>query len=376
MFVPSNSRLYKCNSKKGLMNLLEIPQDIKIKKLYQIIDNEYNKFYIKKGVKKPQPLFYLPPTSNINDYRLIYSNKKSQWLAKTQKKLTKELVKCLETSSNVYTVNYLFSGLKKRSFINNAEKHLGSKYVLQIDIKGFFPNTNEERIINFFRDKFMIDWDIAKILMLLVTTPKHNSTHSRCLSQGLSTSTILAFLINNSLFEYIYQMSSNRNIDMTLYVDDITFSSIDPISQDFIDKLFGVFKSNRYDVHRGKISFSDKKTTKLLTGLYLSKCGLKTPSSKHLELKNKYENLLGMNIKDMSDYRRYKQDFLEFAGILNYIHQVEGDYPSKKYVKFKRKFQQFFPSTKKRPKNTHEKNSISILENKKFQQISEYLSSS
>jgi hypothetical protein len=52
--------------------------------------------------------------------------------------------------ARIETPEFLFSGVKKKSYVTNAQLHKDAAFFLNMDIKGFYPNTGVDLIFNFF----------------------------------------------------------------------------------------------------------------------------------------------------------------------------------------------------------------------------------
>ena len=136
-------------------------------------------------------------------------------LKSIQRKLNKEFKK-------IETPSYLFSGIKGKSFIDNALVHVQNKYILCVDIHSFYPSTDSKKVLQFYKYSL----EIAKILTELTTFDGHLPT-------GAPTSVILAYFAYAKTFEDVYTKAQELNIDMSVYVDDVTFSSLKPIPKTF-----------------------------------------------------------------------------------------------------------------------------------------------
>ncbi|CAM4260807.1 reverse transcriptase domain-containing protein [Erysipelothrix aquatica] len=264
-----------------------------------------------------------PKDYDKNSYRTIvnYSNS-SDWLKKAQKKIHKYIVKELGE------VEYLHSTIKSKSYATNAFQHRGENYTLAIDLKNFFTYVSREKLQYTLKDFLQIDSDVAFLYSSMLTSPVDEPPHhggKYNLGQGLPSSPILAYLCHASLFEYIYNNSLKEEITMTVYVDDVVFSSVKPIPQHFIDRLFGLFKRNGLEINKDKIRLYMNGSTKKITGTYVSPQKLSIPNRKHEELHNLYQTLKEKKekIETMDDYLFLYNIYLKFSGNYQYLIQVE-----------------------------------------------------
>ena len=85
------------------------------------------------------------------------------WLVKkAQETLKNLLMKC-------DIPHYVFSGVKNRSYFDNAKIHKECKYMYKTDISAFFPNISRDLVYNFFRFDLNTSSDVAKILTDICT---------------------------------------------------------------------------------------------------------------------------------------------------------------------------------------------------------------
>lgn len=362
-----NCKLYKLNKKKTIFKIFSIPSfaqvndyDFSIHYDYLYIDKSKSKkiklskkdrinSYVNLENKKNNMDSTRPPNFNYTDFRVVV-NTKTDWLKKAQKKFHKLIVQSIDD------IPYLHSTIKKKSYATNAHEHLGDKYFLKIDIKSFFTLVKKELVELRLKSYLDIDGDVAKFYANMLTSPKdkppfHDDIYN--LGQGLPSSPILAFLCHKSFFDYLYNISKENNIAMTIYVDDIAFSSDEPIKQEFIDRLFGLFKMNNLEISKKKFRYYDKNDTKKITGIFIKEGKPMVPSKKHEEIKIQFEYLLEniTKITNIDEYFLLYNLFLKFAGNVQHLISsectIDGNIKIKKqYIKYKifiEKYSSYFP---------------------------------
>ena len=387
-------RLYSFNSRNGIKNLLNIPKDFDLKKVHENLLPYYNFFYLKKPDKlktketpeeRKNKYLSIEESSDIYDtrpqdyskdkYRMLI-NVNEKWLKKTLKKINKLLSLSLIEKNNKevdYPIPYLHSSLKKRSYKTNAKAHEKNKYLLAIDIQNFYPSISYLKILNFFKYDLNLDNDIAEIYTAICTCPLDDPITGKFeygIGQGLATSPVLAFLSNYRMFEYINDLAIKNNIEMTVYVDDVVFSSNKPIKQEFINALFGIVKRNGLKIKKSKVKLYGPNQDKKITGLCITTGGkLKVPRSKHEELKIQFEYLSNevLNIKNINDYFNFYNLFLKFKGNVQFVLLVE-ERATTKHLKFIEEYKEFFLYGVKKIKkgNKYTKDNISEEDYKKF----------
>lgn len=103
-----------------------------------------------------------------------------------------------------------------KSIIENAKYHSKSDYLLNLDIKDFFPSVHFERVVQIYRDLGFND-SVSEILCIL-TTYNYN------LPQGAPTSPLLASLALNNLDKRLTKLAEANHVLYSRYFDDISFS--------------------------------------------------------------------------------------------------------------------------------------------------------
>ena len=274
MINPHNSHLYKLSSKKHLMCLLKIRDKRYLKQKYVLT---HLTAYISQEGK---PRLIEPP---------------SEPLKTIQNNIKRELG-LIEVPYNV------FSGVKGRSYIDNARLHMNNDYLFKIDLTAFFPCITRQYVYKFFKEELHTSSDVANILTNLVTIDldkctlkdteniyqfldkKGIKTNNHLIS-GSPTSQILSYLVNHKMFDQLQLFCEKNDITMSIYVDDITFSAKHKISYKQKQMIYKIISKHLYRLSRNKVKYYDKGYPKLVTGSVISSDGtLKIPNSLKLKI--------------------------------------------------------------------------------------------
>ena len=284
--------------------------------------------------EKQKPLKEKPSDYSKSKYRAILTTNNSNtysWIKKSQKLLNSFLSKLLSDSD----IPYLQSTRKTVSNITNVSKHLSASPLtfFTIDLKNFFTQISETDVTNFFIHKFRLQRHIAELYAKLTTSPSENNSRFE-LGQGLPTSPSLAFLIYSDFFEFLYNYCLERNITMTVYVDDITFSTeTENIDQSFINEIIGLFKHNGLIINKKKIHYIRKGNKAEITGIFAIKEKMIVKNNVHEKIKTLY-NVLKLYKKEkdvtIGKYLFLFDCFLSLRGTFNYLASVEFTTDSKK----------------------------------------------
>ena len=202
--------------------------------------------------------------------------------------------------------NYAFSGIKGKCYIDNAKAHSGKKYLFKIDISKFFPNIGRNKVYNFYLKKLNASPDVANILTNLSTINldlknQNNKTMLKVnefiddthikernhLITGSPLSSIMSYFANVDMFEMINEIALKYNITMTVYVDDVVFSSNNKIPYFFRKNILNIISQNSYDVSLKKCKWYNEPENKKVTGVILDKNGkMQVPNKLMLKTHN------------------------------------------------------------------------------------------
>jgi RNA-directed DNA polymerase len=190
--------LYKMGSKRRLSHLLGLD----LKELINLSKREDN-----------YSVFELP----AEVCKFTGKVKKARWVQNPTPEL-KELHRRIQTLlSRVAVPEYCHGGPKGRSYRSNASAHITASYVATFDLKSFFPSTKAEQVFKFFFDDLKCSPDVAGLLTDLCT-------YQRALPTGSPVSPLLAFWANHALFSALKKRAGEQNLNLSVYVDDVTFS--------------------------------------------------------------------------------------------------------------------------------------------------------
>ena len=249
--------LYKCKSKKKLALFLKLEYD----DLKQLKDNlVYHSFEIDKP-NSPDKRHITAPCKNLKSIQS----------------------RILSLLRYVLRPEWLNSGEKGKSYINNGKDHINADYVLTIDIKSFYDNCKRNYIYLFFLTKLQTAPDIAELLTNIVT-------YKGSIPTGSPTSQLIAFYAYMDMFMEINDVATAKGCKFSLYVDDMTFSSSTPFNPKVLSNNIDIIL-RKYD-HKPKytkIKYFPKDKPKLITGTIVT-------SQHKLDVPNKLRNKIIINL--------------------------------------------------------------------------------
>ncbi|WP_430787232.1 reverse transcriptase family protein [Virgibacillus flavescens] len=294
-----NSKLFGVTNKKYLSELLHI-------EVYKLKDIE--KFFTTKpffSKDKKKRMLYNPP--------LEY------------KRVIKRMASML---ADIEPPDYVYGGIRNRSYVGNANEHLENDYFLLLDIKNFFPSTSEYYVYTFFKDKLQMSKDIAKICSLLTTEPLPHSKASRHLPQGYSTSPLLSFFSYYDMFFGLKTVANRNNIKFTCYYDDLTFSSRSFISKKFRSHVISIVNSFKLSVNTRKSRLLHNRRGIGVTGTVIKNNRLYVPNQLQLKTVKVYRELTHQFVSQPQDKKRLDNLCNKLQGYIIAVKAVEPDKPT------------------------------------------------
>ena len=304
--IYTNCPLYGLKSKKLLKKLLHINNNQMMKQSYIV---SLVSPYIDKSGK---PRLIEPPQEEL-------------------KTVQKRIKNCL---GQIMVPNNVFSGIKGRSYADNARFHVGNnrRNLYKIDLAAFFPSITRDTIYRFFAEDLLCSPDVAQLLTNLTTIDlrkssaknideiceflkgKNVSNYNHLIS-GAPTSQILSYLANHQMFDEMQKLADDNSITMTIYVDDVTFSSEKRISKDFRDKIIAIIRKYNYQISREKVKHYTKLYPKLITGVIIDAMGKPV-------LKNSMRQKIIIAYKDLKNDPDNTDIRLRLKGLLIAARQV------------------------------------------------------
>lgn len=283
----NKSPLYKASNKRRLCDILNVSysdlKELLIKNNYWVYDTK------NPGEKK----------------RTIYAPKPP--IKKVQKRFQILL-------SRIILPGYLFSGKKGYCHIDNAQYHVSSKYFIVSDIRKFYTSCKREYVFKFFRNTLKMADDVAWLLVDLVT-------YEDFIPTGSPTGQIIAFLSYQLTFDRINRLSKDKNVLFSLFVDDMTFSSVNPFPRNFIFSVENELKKVNLQLHSKKTKKIHPKQYKKVTGCIITPDHqLKAPNKNRLGILHDYSKILIEKNRGETKSKPFKS----LRGKIQSVNQIES----------------------------------------------------
>jgi RNA-directed DNA polymerase len=119
--------------------------------------------------------------------------------------------------SRLMLPEHLLGGVRGKSITDNAQLHLGARWLVTIDIKNFFPSVKPSQVRSVFRKILNCSPDVSYLLTGL-------TTYRGRLPQGAPTSPLLANLVLSGFDGEIRAVCKRNEIRYSSWVDDLAFS--------------------------------------------------------------------------------------------------------------------------------------------------------
>lgn len=157
--------------------------------------------------------------------------------------------------------------VRGRSIVTNAAAHVNKKYVLNIDLKNFFPSISESRIRKVIQlPPLNFSEEIAEFITELCT-------FKRRLPQGAPTSPVLSNIVCQALDRKIIRLGQKRfgRFHYSRYADDLTFSSNKEFPDELLEAIKRVVHSEGFRLNPKKTRLLTQSDAQVVTGLVVNK---------------------------------------------------------------------------------------------------------
>ncbi|OOP74115.1 reverse transcriptase family protein [Clostridium beijerinckii] len=283
-----DSLLYRLRNRGKLAEMFNLPHNY-FRTQYKL-DIEYKSKHIKTG-----------------------RNKKDRLVENPNEKLKNIQRKILKYLSRIQTPDWIISGKKGKSYIDNSKFHKDNSYVITSDIMNFYPSCKRDYVYRMFRYTFRMPSDLAIILTTLVT-------YNGGIPTGAPTSQMIAYWAYRDTFIRMNEIALEYNTKFSLYVDDMVFSSKSTISKRMILEIKKELQKCGMNLKDNKTRKYGGKDYKLITGVVYDKNGvLKIPNRLRKDIIDGYNE-----IKKMKDTCS-ETDKKSLLGKIYSARQIEPD---------------------------------------------------
>lgn len=190
----------------------------------------------------------------------------------------KDIQKCLSVIiAPYYLVPDCVQGFTEgRSVATNAIVHTSKNYVLNIDLKDFFPTITYTRVMKSLQ-KLGFNEEVSDTIARLCTIPLWDESGQmlrNALPQGSPASPLLSNIVCSSLDQRLMALAKRFGLTYSRYADDLTFSSNHSVyakEGDFMKKLDEIVRSSGFKINEKKTRLQKKGSRQEVTGLIVGK---------------------------------------------------------------------------------------------------------
>lgn len=229
--------------------------------------------------------FYCNPNHTFHRYKIFKIRKKSggfrQITAPRKQTFMMILSTVNEILRSIYTPSdYAMGFTDGRSVVTNASVHIGKNYVLNIDLKDFFPSVQQARVWKRLQlAPFFFPVPIANLIAGLCSmkeTIKNvdgTLSYKYVLPQGAPTSPVVTNMICDKLDRRLAGLARRFGVNFTRYADDITFSSMHNVYQKngpFRKELERIISDQGFTMNEDKTRLQKRGGRQEVTGIIVS----------------------------------------------------------------------------------------------------------
>jgi RNA-directed DNA polymerase len=302
-------------------------------------------------VKELRFLCFNRKVSTVNHYQKFYLPKKSggrRLISAPMPRLKKVQHWILENILNKVTLHNAAHGFTaSRSIVTNAKQHTGKAFVVNIDVKDFFPSIQFKRVKGLLRQLGYSE-KIAVILALICTKAVTDQVEidgkqyfvqksERVLPQGAPTSPAITNILCYKLDKRLQGLATKLNCNYSRYADDISFSANNSgtNAQQLLWRIKKIVTDEGFTVHPEKIRIMRKGTKQEVTGLVVNE----KMSVDRKKLRQFRAMLHQLKVKGGEHIQWGKGELT--PSIIGYINFIKMVNPSKA-EKFKQQFASLF----------------------------------
>lgn len=288
---------------------------------------EKSPLYELKSRKKLLEIFYIRNykilenlTINKANYK-VYSIDNKNKSTKRKIEEPKDLLKAFHRRFNallqrINVPDFVKAGRKGSCYVDNGKAHINGKYFFCSDVEKFFPSSRKQKVFQFLFYDLKMGNDIASLLTNILTFDNHLPT-------GAPSSQLLTYWAYKKTFNDIFEKAQSMDICMTLFVDDLTFSSSKPIPEEFKRYVISRLKSEGLSVNKKKTKTYGINQYKKTTGTVIS------PDNKIL-VPNKLQHKIYI-LKHKED--KTSKEIMSLKGMINSARQIKSNFMDDYYKK-------------------------------------------
>jgi RNA-directed DNA polymerase len=219
-----------------------------------------------------------------------------------------------------------------RSIVSCAQEHVGSRWLVKLDVHDFFGNVGERRTLKIFHGlgyTRLLSFELARLctrtalshLGRRIGQAPYPAMPQGSLPQGAPTSGALANAAMCGVDEELAGLAESGGLVYTRYSDDITFSAPGSFTRTdavaLVNRASGVLRNSGFEVHRRKTTIVPPGARKIVLGLTV----LDDSVALSREFKRRVEvHVRGVSKFGVVEHARHRG----FRSVLSMIEHVDG----------------------------------------------------
>ena len=344
-------------NRKDLLTLLNLIKRDKMAEMNMV--DKYHPFYMR------HILYFCNPNHAFHRYRRFEIKKKTGGFRQITAPCYRSFMMLLECLNEIFKAlytpsDYAMGFAEGRSVVTNAERHKGMNYILNLDLKDFFPSIEQPRVWKRLQiEPFNFPAPVANVIAGLCCMKETRELENGekkvfyVLPQGAPTSPIITNMICDKLDRRLAGLAKRFGLNYTRYADDITFSSMHNVyakDGDFFKELYRIIEDQGFTVNEKKTRLQKAGSRQEVTGIVVSN-KLNVARSYVRDIRNVLYiwDRYGLKAAYRKFYRKYRQekghvkkgkpDIVHIiGGKLMYLKMVKGENDSV-YQRLTSKFQ-------------------------------------
>jgi RNA-directed DNA polymerase len=204
-----------------------------------------------------------------------------------------------------------------------AARHVGAKFVINLDLSNFFNSIKKGRVIKLFHHLLLrimemndiqnidkVEFNRLRDLLVSLCIYKNR------LPQGACTSPAIANLIAEKLDEQLYSFAEEHDLIYSRYADDLSFSGNGKSDPSIINEIVQIIEQNDFKVNNKKTSVKTSNKRMVVTGIVVNK-QLGLPKYKRKIFRATLHNLLKNNTPVSKEDLQKLRGYAEWIRLLN-----------------------------------------------------------
>lgn len=211
-----------------------------------------------------------------------------------------------------YTYEKYVYGLGGNTLKDHATVHKGTKNLVQIDIKEFYPSISHNLVYKMWIEKFSFPPLVSRVLTKITTM-------NGGLMQGFPTSSHIAAIVAEDFTLAINKYCNDNSMKFTQYVDDFNISGRDIDYRMIFKKIVPIGRSYGLSIKRRKTRVNHEKVGKTITGVSLIDQRTRATREVRQRAIRALKNLSQNSMDELS-----KKRVAGYAGFLKHLSKRDG----------------------------------------------------